>query len=48
MMYYKHNQEGQWRKSVVENRLFHFKCQKGFVAPIVFFTVGNVSKWLFE
>ena len=35
-------------KKTLYAALFHFKCQKDFVAPIVFFTVGNVSKWLFE
>jgi len=35
-------------KKTLYAALFHFKRQKGFVAPIVFVTVGNVSKWLFE
>jgi len=35
-------------KKTLYAALFHCKCQKGFVAPIVFFTVGNVSKWLFD
>jgi len=35
-------------KKTLYAALLHFKCRKGFVAPIVFFTVVNVSKWLFE